>query len=414
MPGSGWKKIHGVAEDLTGQAHNGSSTNSLSSGMSDLGISPDSSMLTDKLGEIESSPHLMESSPSPSARRNPKYKPLEVWRPKKEQVVTSKEGGRSTSHCSTSSVTGGITDNGFPVISSGTKEMLHRDRNQDDECFCKEVGLDCEPSASHFLYDICPERKRSTVVLKAPLHLKNRELRNDNKRKVEGNSIVILRPGMILLKGYLSFNDQVKLITTCRELGIGPGGFYQPEYCDGAKLKLKMMCLGKHWEPRKSSYDDKRPSDGAKAPLIPCEFSELVKRAMKDAYAYLKERHRKQNVEDILPPVSPNICIVNFYTKSSRLGLHQDKDESPESLLKGLPVVSFSVGDSAEFLYGDQRDMFQVEQIVLESGDVLIFGGKARHIYHGVSRLLPDTAPRSLVEETSLRPGRLNLTFREY
>jgi alkylated DNA repair dioxygenase AlkB len=92
----------------------------------------------------------------------------------------------------------------------------------------------------------------------------------------------------------------------------------------------------------------------------------------------------------------------------------QDCDESEASLVKGLPVVSFSIGDSADFLYGDQRDEDKAEQVKLESGDVLIFGGESRHVFHGVSAIHPNTAPKTLLEETNLRPGRLNLTFREY
>lgn len=92
----------------------------------------------------------------------------------------------------------------------------------------------------------------------------------------------------------------------------------------------------------------------------------------------------------------------------------QDKDESPESLRKGLPVVSFSIGDIGEFLYGDQRGVKKAERVRLESGDVLIFGGVSRHIFHGVSSVQPKTAPAALLDETNLRPGRLNLTFREY
>lgn len=92
----------------------------------------------------------------------------------------------------------------------------------------------------------------------------------------------------------------------------------------------------------------------------------------------------------------------------------QDRDESPESLEKGLPVVSFSIGDAAEFLYGDEKDVDKAENIVLESGDVLIFGGKSRRVFHGVTAIKPNTAPKALLEATNLRPGRLNLTFREY
>lgn len=92
----------------------------------------------------------------------------------------------------------------------------------------------------------------------------------------------------------------------------------------------------------------------------------------------------------------------------------QDRDESRKSLQDGLPVVSISIGDSADFLYGDQRDIAKAESVILESGDVLIFGGPSRHIFHSVTSILPDSAPRSLLEATSLRPGRLNLTFRQY
>lgn len=79
-----------------------------------------------------------------------------------------------------------------------------------------------------------------------------------------------------------------------------------------------------------------------------------------------------------------------------------------------MPVVSFSIGETTEFLYGDVGDEEKLSKVVLESGDVLIFGGESRLIFHGVSNIKPKTAPRWLMDETSLRPGRLNLTFRQY
>ena len=86
----------------------------------------------------------------------------------------------------------------------------------------------------------------------------------------------------------------------------------------------------------------------------------------------------------------------------------QDNDESRESLRKGLPVVSFSIGDSAEFLYGDERNVEKADSVLLESGDVLIFGGESRHVFHGVSSVLPNSAPKELLRDTCLCPGRLN------
>lgn len=61
-------------------------------------------------------------------------------------------------------------------------------------------------------FDICPPPKGSgTVVLKPSLLVKNRERRNETKRSMDtlSGSITILRPGMVLLKGYISLNDQV-------------------------------------------------------------------------------------------------------------------------------------------------------------------------------------------------------------
>ncbi|KAK6148771.1 hypothetical protein DH2020_016296 [Rehmannia glutinosa] len=265
-----------------------------------------------------------------------------------------------------------------------------------------------------FSFDICEERDKNIPKLKTPLLVKNRAMRSEMKRQAQGVNIQTFRSGMILLKGYISLKDQVKLIKSCRDLGRGHGGFYQPGYRDGAKLHLKMMCLGKNWDPETSMYGDKRPIDDAKPPPIPDDFQQMVKEALQECHGYLESHSKVRNVRDILPSMSPSICIINFYTNNGKLGLHQDKDESQESIRKRLPVVSFSLGDSAEFLYGEQRDIDKADKVVLESGDVLVFGGESRLIFHGVSNIIPDTAPKPLLEETNLRPGRLNLTFREY
>ncbi|XP_011095103.1 uncharacterized protein LOC105174637 isoform X1 [Sesamum indicum] len=262
----------------------------------------------------------------------------------------------------------------------------------------------------------------------------------------------VLRPGMVLFKNYIPLSEQVKIVNRCRELGCGPGGFYRPGYDDGAKLRLYMMCLGLDWNPQTRKYGERRHHDQVAAPGIPHEFTSLVRRVLDDSHTLIKRVLKTENVEDVLPAISPDLCIVNFYTTNGRLGLHQkgpfiilchqlmyvadrffsqnsdshidvqimissftqDTDESPDSLLKGFPVVSVSIGDSAEFLYGDQRDVGKAESVLLKSGDVLIFGGESRRIFHGVKTIIPDTAPHALLDATKLRPGRLNLTFRKY
>jgi DNA alkylation damage repair protein AlkB len=106
---------------------------------------------------------------------------------------------------------------------------------------------------------------------------------------------------------------------------------------------------------------------------------------------------------------APDICLINFYGDDGRMGVHQDKDESAASLDSGAPVVSVSLGDAARFLFGGFRRRDAVESLLLESGDVFVFGGPARLRYHGVARIMPDTAPSALALS-----GRFNLTFRKY
>ncbi|KAI3738078.1 hypothetical protein L2E82_28096 [Cichorium intybus] len=257
---------------------------------------------------------------------------------------------------------------------------------------------DTNHSYSITRFDICPKKVNTGVImLKASLLVKNREKRNQITRIVQGPSIYILRPGMVLLKRYMSLDDQVKIVKACRELGIGDGGFYQPGYNNGAKLHFKMMCLGMNWDPQSRQYSYIRITDNSKPPKIPDYFQDMVKRAIQDSNDYIQKNSGK-----IIPSMSPDICIAKFYTKDGKLGLHQDKDESRESLDRGLPVVSFSIGDSAEFLYGNERDIEKADLVKLESGDVMIFGGESRNIFHGVSSIVPDTASRRLLEATDI------------
>jgi alkylated DNA repair protein (DNA oxidative demethylase) len=90
------------------------------------------------------------------------------------------------------------------------------------------------------------------------------------------------------------------------------------------------------------------------------------------------------------------------------LGVHQDKDESAASIAAGTPIVSLSLGDAARFVIGGLSRRDPMLPLILRSGDLLVMGGPSRLRYHGVTRILPGTAP----EGTG--PGRFNLTLRQY
>jgi DNA oxidative demethylase len=205
---------------------------------------------------------------------------------------------------------------------------------------------------------------------------------------------VEIAPGAFHLPRYLSLDDQRALVAECRALVDGPVPAYVPTVRGGGKMHVRMLCLGRHWNGKTYSYEPTRADyDNLPAPPLPVAF-----RAVARDIARLAGM-----------PFDPDLCILNVYDAEGRMGLHQDKDEGERSLAAGLPVVSVSLGDTARFLFGGLKRRDAVESRLLESGDAFVFGGPSRLRYHGVSRILPGTAPGELNVE-----GRFNLTFRQY
>ena len=201
-------------------------------------------------------------------------------------------------------------------------------------------------------------------------------------------------PGATWLRGWLSLDEQLPLVAECRALMDGPAGGYVPTVRGGGRMRVRMLCLGRHWNPLTYTYQSARDDhDGLPVGPVPAAWVELASAAARAAGFEFR----------------PDICLINFYGAEGRMGLHQDKDESPASLAAGLPVVSMSLGDTARFLFGGLRRRDPVEPVLLESGDVFVFGGPSRLRYHGVTRILAGTAPPSLGLD-----GRFNLTFRSF
>ena len=98
----------------------------------------------------------------------------------------------------------------------------------------------------------------------------------------------------------------------------------------------------------------------------------------------------------------PDAVLINRYEPGTRLSLHQDKDEKDTA----APIVSVSMGVPAKFIWGGLRRSDPTRRILLESGDVVVWGGESRFIFHGV-------AP--LPENTHALTGqqRINITFRK-
>lgn len=200
--------------------------------------------------------------------------------------------------------------------------------------------------------------------------------------------------GAFHMPGALTIEQQRWLVAECLALMDGAVPAYVPTVRGGGRMHVRMLCLGLHWNGMRYRYETMRSDfDGLPAPPVPKALAAIA------ATCAVRVGMR----------IVPDICIINYYNDDGRMGLHQDKDESPASLSAGTPVVSVSLGDTARFLFGGTRRRDEVRPLPLASGDVFVFGGPARLAYHGVSRVLPGTAPAALT-----LAGRLNLTFRQY
>jgi DNA oxidative demethylase len=128
------------------------------------------------------------------------------------------------------------------------------------------------------------------------------------------------------------------------------------------------------------------PDSGQPWPAMPAAFTELAHEAA-CAVGW--------------PGYAPDACLVNRYAPGAGLGLHQDRDELDHS----QPIVSVSIGAACKFILGGMQRSSPVQSVALHDGDVMVWGGRSRLIFHGV-RPLPAAV-------AGLGATRYNLTFRK-
>jgi len=102
------------------------------------------------------------------------------------------------------------------------------------------------------------------------------------------------------------------------------------------------------------------------------------------------------------PQFRPDTCHINRYQAGTKLGIHQDRHEF--DLYQ--PIVSISLGLECIFLLGGFQRTDKTKRILLEHGDVIVWGGPSRMRFHGVQPLKPGHHPLT-------GPYRYNLTFRK-
>jgi alkylated DNA repair protein (DNA oxidative demethylase) len=202
-------------------------------------------------------------------------------------------------------------------------------------------------------------------------------------------------PGAVVVPDWLDLDAQRALVAQFREWARPPAGLRHPRVPTGHLMSTQAVCLGWHWSPYSYSRtaDD---TDGAPVKPLPASVDQLARAAVSTAYG-------PESVE--ARTFTPDAAIVNLYPDDAKLGLHQDGEEPSDA-----PVVTISLGDTCTFRFaGVDRRIGPFVDVELRSGDLLVFGREHRRVFHGVPKVLPNTAPAGL----GLPAGRLSITVRE-
>jgi alkylated DNA repair protein (DNA oxidative demethylase) len=197
-----------------------------------------------------------------------------------------------------------------------------------------------------------------------------------------------LAEGAAILRAYVEKDAAVLLEAVGQVVGLAP--FRHMITPGGYRMSVSMTNCGPlGWvsNPRGYRYDPVDPLSGKTWPPMPEIFQRLAASAA--AEVGFADYH-------------PEACLINRYEPGAKLSLHQDRDENDRI----APIVSVSLGLPAVFLWGGLKRADRPRRIRLESGDVVVWGGPSRFIYHGV-------APLAEGEHALTGACRINLTFRK-
>lgn len=232
----------------------------------------------------------------------------------------------------------------------------------------------------------------------------------------------VLQPGMVLMKQWLQLSVQQRMVGAANEIAHR---LHRPSTAGGRKYHIYSTCWGSMWDGTANRY-----VQDPQGMSLPPWLRQLAQGLAAEAQA----------LTPVVAPgaaFEPDIALVNYYPERAEelgvigLGGHQDLDDTCQ-----MPVVSVSVGDAMTFFYrrlpplsrrksgvmvrvdseaargcedGDAANNRE-HGVLLESGDVLVFGGESRLVFHGTRHLRPGTKPPGL----KAAPGRLNFTFRQH
>jgi DNA oxidative demethylase len=200
-----------------------------------------------------------------------------------------------------------------------------------------------------------------------------------------GGEQIRLGDGITLLRGFADSAILMPLIQAVADVApfrhlVTPGG---------QTMSVAMTNCGPvGWVSDRSGYrySSRDPVTDKDWPAMPREFERLALAAA-TACGF--------------PGFVPDACLINRYVTGARLTAHRDADEQNFA----QPIVSVSLGLPASFAFYGLTRGGKGQTVALRDGDVLVWGGPSRLVYHAVRPIKPGNHP--LTGE-----ARYNLTFR--
>lgn len=196
-----------------------------------------------------------------------------------------------------------------------------------------------------------------------------------------------LRAGALLLRGF-ALADSAAILRALPGL-LAQAPLRHMTTPGGLRMSASMSNCGiLGWVTDRNGYRyaPADPLSGRPWPAMPAAFTGLAARAAEQAG---------------FGGFAPDACLINRYQPGARLTLHQDRNEQDFV----HPVVSVSLGLPAVFRFGGLRRADRAVRVLLEHGDVVVWGGESRLAFHGVLPLREGAHPAT-------GGCRINLTFR--
>lgn len=197
-------------------------------------------------------------------------------------------------------------------------------------------------------------------------------------------------PGFVHLPDFLPAAEQSRFVSEIRQF---EKGWYTPKMNDGTPFSVRVLGLGFDWSLRGYSENSRQ---------IPDWWLEVAD----DALRRVTGKYESFRVD---------AALVSFYGSTAKLGLHRDRQEAEATRRAGSPIITLSLGCAAEMQVRDERTADleagykgRLVTFRVESGDCVIFHGRARDCEHSIKRIFPSTSPIP-----GFVPGRLSITFRQ-